>query len=99
MSKQTIKVVAHVIARTDKIPEVQTIPRGIVAPTRQETGCLSYQLFSNNSHPVEFLVIEEWTDENAIAAHFTTPHIQQALTEIAPLLAQAPDIKKYTLLD
>lgn len=35
MSKQTIKVVAHIIACTDKIPEVQTILHGIVAPTRQ----------------------------------------------------------------
>ena len=99
MPKQTLKVVARVIARTDKIPEAQTILHGIVAPTRQEAGCLSYQLFSNNSHPVEFLVIEEWTDENAIAVHFAAPHIQQAPAEIVPLLAQALDIQKYTLLD
>ena len=98
MSKQTIKVVAHVIARTDKIPQVQTILQGIVVPTRQEAGCLSYQLFSNDGNPGEFLFIEEWTDENAIAAHFCTPHIQQALAEITPLLAQTPDIQQYTLL-
>jgi quinol monooxygenase YgiN len=98
MSKQTIKVVAHVIAHTDKIPQVQAILQKIVAPTRQEAGCLSYQLFSNDSQPSEFLFIEEWTDENAIAAHFGTPHIQQALAEITPLLALAPDIQQYTLL-
>lgn len=98
MSAQTIRVVAHIIARADKIPQVQTILQGIVAPTRQEAGCLSYQLFSNDGNPVEFLFIEEWTDENAIVAHFGTPHIQQALAKITSLLAQAPDIQKYTLL-
>ncbi|NBQ69972.1 MAG: hypothetical protein EBU46_14565 [Nitrosomonadaceae bacterium] len=56
MSTQTIRVVAHLIARTDKIPEVQAILQGIVAPTRQEAGCLSYQLFSNDGNPVEFFV-------------------------------------------
>ncbi|MXS82924.1 putative quinol monooxygenase [Nitrosomonas oligotropha] len=98
MPKQTIKVVAHVIAHTDKIPQVQTILQKIVAPTRQEAGCLSYQLLHHRNNPATFLFIEEWTDENAIAAHFGTPHIQQALAEITPLLAQAPDIQRYTLL-
>ncbi|UJP01618.1 MAG: antibiotic biosynthesis monooxygenase [Nitrosomonas sp.] len=98
MSAQTIRVVAHVIAHADKIPQVQAILQKIVAPTRQEAGCLSYQLFSNDGSPGEFLFIEEWTNENAIAAHFGTPHIQQALAEITPLLAQAPDIQQYTLL-
>lgn len=98
MSKQTIRVVAHVIARADKIPQVQTILQGIVAPTRQEAGCLSYQLLHHRNNPATFLFIEEWADENAIGAHFSTPHIQQALSEITPLLAQAPDIQQYTLL-
>jgi len=98
MSTQTIKVVVHIIARADKIPEVQTILQGIVAPTRQEAGCLSYQLFSNDVNPVEFLFIEEWVNESAIGAHFSAPHIQQALAEISPLLAQAPDIQHYALL-
>lgn len=98
MSKQTIKVVAHVIARAEKIPQVQSILQGIIVPTRQEAGCLSYQLLHHRNNPATFLFIEEWTDENAIVAHFGTPHIQQALAEITPLLAQAPDIQQYTLL-
>ena len=98
MSKQTIRVVAHLIARTDKIPQVQAILQGIVAPTRQEAGCLSYQLLHHRNNPATFLFIEEWADENAISAHFSTPHIQQALAEITPLLAQTPDIQQYTLL-
>ena len=61
MSKQTIKVVAHAIARADKIQQMQAILQ-------------------------------------KITAHFGTPHIQQALAEITSLLAQAPDIQKYTLL-
>ncbi|QOJ22590.1 MAG: antibiotic biosynthesis monooxygenase [Gammaproteobacteria bacterium] len=98
MSKQTIRVVAQVIARTDKIPEIQAILQNIVAPTRQETGCLSYQLLRHSSNPAAFLFIEEWTDENAVDAHFRTAHIQEALAKAAPWLAQAPDIQRYTLL-
>ncbi len=98
MSKKTIKVVAQVTALADKIVEVQAILQAIVAPTRLETGCLSYQLFRNSGHPVEFLFIEEWVDEQAIAAHFTTPHIQDTLAKVTPLLAAAPIIKQYEFL-
>lgn len=98
MSKHTIRVVAQIVASTDKIPEVHAILQGIVAPTRQEPGCLSYQLLQHRSNPAVFLFIEEWTDEQAIDAHFSTPHIMEALVKVTPLLAQAPDIQRYTLL-
>jgi|CXWL01.1.fsa_nt_gi quinol monooxygenase YgiN len=98
MSKKTIKVVAQVIALVDKITEVQAILQAIVAPTRLETGCLSYQLFRNSGHPAEFLFIEEWADEKAIDAHLVTPHMWDALEKVTPLLAAAPIIKKYESL-
>lgn len=98
MSMKTIKVVAQVTALADKITEVQIILQAIVAPTRLETGCLSYQLFRNNSHPAEFLFIEEWVDEKAIDAHFTTPYIREAMAKVTLLLAAAPIIKKYESL-
>lgn len=98
MPKQTIRVVAQVTALNGKTAEVKTILQSIVAPTRQETGCLSYQLLSNDGNPAEFLFIEEWTDEKAIGKHFSTPHIRNALAEITPLLAKAPDIQRYTLI-
>lgn len=98
MSKKTIKVVAQVTALADKIAEVQAILQAIVAPTRLETGCLSYQLVRNSGHSAEFLFIEEWVDEPAIDAHFTTPHMRDALEKATPLLAAAPVIKKYESL-
>ena len=98
MSQQSIRVIAQITAQTDKIFEVQTILQDIVVPTRQETGCLSYQFLRHRSNPAVFLFIEEWTDEQAIDAHFGTAHIQKALASATPLLAQAPDIQRYTLL-
>ncbi len=98
MSKSTIKVIAQIIARTETIIEVHAILQAIVTPTRREIGCLSYQLFRNNAHEDEFVFIEEWMDERAIEAHFATPHIQEALARITPLLATPPNIQRYRLI-
>lgn len=98
MSKEIIRVIAEITARADKVAEVEAILKNIIAPTRQENGCLSYQLFRNKSHAAEFLFIEEWADEKAVDAHFNTPHIQEALSQATPLLAKAPNIQKYTWL-
>ncbi len=98
MSRQTIKIVAQVTALTDKTAEVQVILQALVAPTRLETGCLDYQLLRNSSNTTEFLFIEEWVDQKAMDIHLTTPHIQEALAKVTPLLAATPNIQKYELL-
>ncbi|MBX3615950.1 putative quinol monooxygenase [Nitrosomonas sp.] len=98
MSKETIRVIAEITARVDKVAAVEAILKKIIVPTRQENGCLSYQLFRRRNHTAEFLFIEEWTDEKAVDAHFKTPHLQEALNQVTPLLAKAPNIQKYTWL-
>lgn len=98
MPTKNIRVVATVIALANKTTEVQAILLEIVAPTRRETDCLNYQLFRNSSNPAEFLFIEERVDEKVIDAHSATPHAQQALTKVTPLLTLAPHIQKYALL-
>ena len=98
MQNETIRVVATVTALADKTIAVQAILQQIVTPTRQEAGCLNYQLLKNKDNPAEFLFIEEWVDEKAIETHFTTPHVQEALAKVTPLLAMVPHIQKYDLL-
>lgn len=98
MQNKTIRVVATVTALADKTTAAQAILQQIITPTRQERGCLNYQLLRNKDNPAEFLFIEEWIDKEAMEAHLTTPHVQEALANVMPLLAMVPHIQKYDLL-
>jgi quinol monooxygenase YgiN len=95
---ETLHVVAHIYARLDTVDELRTLLLGLLEPTRQESGCLSYTLMNNQNQPTDFTFVEEWADAAALDAHLAAPHLQAALVQAQPLLAAAPDIRRYSLI-
>ena len=49
----------------------------MVAASRAEPGCLAYNYAEDVLEPGLIHVIERWTDDTALAAHFRTPHIAE----------------------
>lgn len=98
MSNATVKVVARITARSDRIEELQALLQSLLGPTRQEPGCISYQLLWNRVDPTDFTFVEEWMNDAALDAHLLTPHVQSALAQAQSLLATAPDIRRYSAL-
>ena len=43
--------------------------------TKAEPGCLDYAYALDLAEPELLRVIERWTDDAALAAHFTSPHM------------------------
>lgn len=97
MSDQ-IHIVARIVAQADKVAEVREILLGLVAPTRKEEGCVSYQLLENKNDPTDFTFVEVWSNQDAINAHFATTYVQEALAKVPPLVAKSPDIQYYSVL-
>lgn len=95
---EKIHVVARLTARPETVAAMQTVLLRLIEPTRQEPGCLRYVLLQNAADPADFTFIEEWADTAALEAHLLTPHLQAALAQALPLLAMAPDIRRYTAI-
>jgi quinol monooxygenase YgiN len=98
VAENSLRVVARIVANTDSVDQVRSILSGIVEPTREESGCISYELLQNRSDPTDFTYVEEWSDEAAMDAHLATEHIKHALSKLAGLLASEPDIRKYSVV-
>ncbi len=98
MPQHTIQVIARITAQAGNSHEVHSLLQAIVAPTRQESGCLNYRLYRNRNDPAVFVFIEEWSDEQAIIEHFRQPYIQAVFSKALPLLAEPPQIEQYELL-
>jgi quinol monooxygenase YgiN len=94
----SLRVIARVAAKTDRVEQVGALLIGVVEPTRREPGCLGYQLLQNQADPTDFTFIEEWTSAAAEQSHFATPHISNALRQLPELLAMEPDVRRYTVL-
>lgn len=92
----SIHIVARFVARPDSIEALRPILLGMLEPTRQEAGCIRYELINNTADPAEFLFIEEWANQAAIDAHMETPHLKGLVVNTAALLATPLDVRFYT---
>jgi len=89
---KSITVVATFEARPGKENELRNALIGLVAPTRQETGCLNYDLHVLPEHPAKFLFHENWTTKAALDAHLQSAHIQALLPRVGELCVAPPAI-------
>ena len=94
----SFRVIATLKALPGKEEELRSVLTALLHPTREEDGCLSYEMLENREDPTEFRFVEEWTDDAALDAHFGTPHIQAAIAAFEGLLAADLDVQKYALV-
>jgi quinol monooxygenase YgiN len=90
---KTITVVATFQARPGRDAELRTALTGLVAPTRQEAGCLNYDLHVAADDSTRFLFHENWTSRAHLDAHLKSAHIQALLPRVGELCVAAPEIK------
>ncbi|HEX8853598.1 MAG TPA: putative quinol monooxygenase [Pyrinomonadaceae bacterium] len=98
MPANSLRVVAHIKALPDKVDEVRQLLSGLIAPTRAEEGCVSYELLQNRAEPTDFTFVEEWTSDAALEQHFATEHLQHASARLDGLVAEEPDIRTYSVV-
>ncbi|BAZ41507.1 antibiotic biosynthesis monooxygenase [Calothrix sp. NIES-4101] len=94
----TIHVVARVITLPNKIEEFKALALNLVEATRQEAGCIKYELLQNQSDATDFTFVEAWESEAVWNLHLNTPHFLDAVSQLDGLVASAPDIRSYKLL-
>ncbi len=96
MAQSTVRVVARLIAFPDKVEEAKALLEGLIQPTRAENGCIRYDLLQNQADPTDFTYVEEWESNEALDAHLASDHIQAAIARVPELIAEGPDIRRYT---
>jgi quinol monooxygenase YgiN len=93
-----IRVVARIVALPDKINQLRAVLLELIAPTRNEVGCITYELLQNLSDPTDFTFVEEWSSNEDLEAHLQSSHIAAAIGKLDGLVMLEPDIRRYELL-
>ena len=71
-----ITVVAHFMAKPGKEAALLEVLRGLLEPTRNEAGCLRYELNQEIENPAAFTFAEKFTNREAFEAHVKTPYVK-----------------------
>jgi quinol monooxygenase YgiN len=93
-----LTVVAHIVARPNKIEETKAFLLGLCGPTRKEPGCVDYHLHQDNDHPAEFTFYENWTNRAEWDKHMTMPHLEEFSRRADDLFAVPVQIRLMTMV-
>jgi quinol monooxygenase YgiN len=78
--------------------ELKPLLTSLLEPTRQEPGCIRFELLQNRELLTEFAVVSEWQGEEAVQHHVGTDYAQRALSRLPELLATPLDLHFYYLV-
>jgi quinol monooxygenase YgiN len=84
-----ITVLAEFIAREDKVDESKKLLQGLCAPTRNEKGCINYDLHQDSTDPRHFFLYENWESQADLELHLKSPHLTHFF-EVEKSLFSAP---------
>ena len=90
----------HVIATLAAKPEMKAdlidAAKQCVASTRQEDGCISYELFQSMLDPNKLVFVEEWESAEYLPAHSKAEHMKSFGRVAAKCVAAPAQIQIIT---
>jgi quinol monooxygenase YgiN len=98
MSNEVLGVVARIVARPESVETVRDALKSLLEPTRNEVGCVVYELMQNANDPTDFTFYEEWTSGAALDDHARSAHMKTTFDRLAGHLATAPDVRRYSYI-
>jgi len=80
MTKLTI--IAHITAHEGKVELLKSELEKLLVPTRNEPGCLQYDLHQDNKNAAHFMFCESWESREAWQTHMVAPPLQDYLKAV-----------------
>jgi len=94
MSSTIITVVASFVAKDNQIESLKNALMALITPTRQEDGCISYDLQQSIETPAKLIIIEQYQDQCALDYHNGQPYLANLINQLDTLVDKV-DIETY----
>jgi len=88
MTMSQVTVVAKVVAKKESVAAVRIELLRLIAPTRNEDGCIEYRLHQDHDDPAVFIFYENWENEAALARHMESDHFKDYVIAVNGMLEE-----------
>ena len=89
-----LSIFARFHARAGEERAVADALRDVLAPTREEPGCLGIHAFRSSRDPRLFYIHSRWKDEPAFDHHAGLPHTVRFVERVTPLIDHPFDVTR-----
>lgn len=90
-----LTVVALIKARPGKEAALREALLALVPITRQEPGCINYDLHVATGQPGHFCFHENWTSRQHLDDHLARPHLVALAARADELFAEPPSVTTW----
>lgn len=81
-----IYVIATLVIKPDALAALREAAMPCIEATREEPGCISYDLNASISNSRRVVFVERWKSREDLESHLKTPHLQAWREASAPLI-------------
>lgn len=90
-----ILVTGSAIIQRDSFEDARRLGIEHSQRSRGEPGCISHNVHVDCENPVRLVFVEQWTDRDALLAHFAVPASRQFIKALSALLVEPSTIEIY----
>jgi quinol monooxygenase YgiN len=97
--EEQVVIVALVKAKAGFEDKVKEELLALIKPTKEEEGCIGYNLHEEVGNKTDFMFYEIWRSQKDIDAHFQTPHIKALIEKSAVLFEEPVTVTMWKRID
>src|SRR5439155_19272617 len=86
------------MAKNGRESDVAAMFSKLTEASRNEPGCVMFQVHRNKTEPRRFFIYEQYKDDAELEAHRAKPHFLQFAMMVLPMFADRVEVKLYELL-
>lgn len=90
-----IVIAGHVALDPTKREQAEAAAREMMSETRKEQGCISYTFSADLEAAGRFRIFEEWESDEALRAHFASPHMARFQQAVGGLGVREMKVQRY----
>ena len=90
-----IIVTGSFVAKEGRLTDALALSLEHVRRSRAENGCISHAVHQDTENPSRLVFFEEWSDQAALAAHFSVPASRAFARAINELAIEAPKLDVF----
>lgn len=93
-----VYIVARFRAKGGHAQDLIQVLTRLVGPTRQEAGCVQYDLVQSADDPCDICIIEHWTDAASLQQHMSADVLKRTVGEAMAFADGPPQGTRYALV-
>ena len=92
MNDERIVLIARLKVKADRIEQLRSAALALVAESRDEEGCINYDIHQSIEDETLFFWHETWKNKAALDEHFARPFFGEFFKVVEDVAAEPPQI-------